>query len=117
AVLDRTTIDRLAYRLQRLLVSDFPRHSGDGVLAGDLAHRRAGPDRAPVALSDRPGRARRWSQDSPAQGRHAHHGRYVDPRDDAREHAPLGGAFQPPGLDGARGDIRLRPDRLLRRLP
>ena len=47
----------------------------------------------PVALSDRPGRARRRPQDASAQGRHADDGRHADPGHDARQHAAVGRAL------------------------
>ena len=102
--------------LPRVLVPDAARHPatasalGFSLLVGPsmiarLSHYQIGQ----VVRDDGP-------KTPPAQGRHAHHGRRADPRRDAREHAAVGGAARPLRVDGAGRDVRLRPDRLLRRL-
>ncbi len=111
------TSHQLAHRLQRILVSDVARHSRHGtalffsLIVGPRMIARA------VALPDRPGGARRRPEVASAQGRHADDGRRADPGRHPGRDAAVGGPLQPLHLDRARGDLRLRPDRFLRRLP
>ena len=80
-------------------------------LPGPLADRQAAP------ASDRPAHSRGRPPVAPEEGRHAHHGRRVDPGFDRGPFPALGELAQPLPVGGAIRRAELRRHRILGRLP
>ena len=117
AVLARQTTHALLLGIQRLLVPDGARHLRGDHRAGARPAAGSVDDREAEVRPDRPGGARRRTEDAFLQGGHAHHGRHADPHRDLREHAAVDRPHQSLRVGGAHRHVLLRPHRLLGRLP